>query len=303
MRKNVKLSVAVDTGSVPFYLHGVHSMPRQSRRFAALLTLPALAVAGCWDTQPKATPVVVHARSRLAKPGLAKIGTTYNIRIVTAKPVFPVKTWYGRIDGKGAAANEIERYAVLFGREFTLYPPALVQRSRLKRVVLCKDLSFAGQLRAAIPDYQHETLYLDVVRGGFDPLYLCKVIHHEFFHVIDYCDDGQLYEDKHWASLNPTGFKYGTGGKNAQLVSTASVLTDEFPGFLNYYSTTGVEEDKAELFANLMVDPTYVEGRVRTDRVLKAKVQALKELVARFCPDVNELFWEKTRKTRRVGEL
>lgn len=232
---------------------------------------------------------------------MTEIEQVYRIQIESAKPVFPVATTYGKIEGRAADAEEIDRYAALFSREFSLYPPALMKLAGLKRVVLCKRLSFAGQLRAAIPDFEHETLYLDVIRGGWQPLYLCKVLHHEFFHMVDYRDDGLLYEDKPWASLNRSTFKYGTGGKNAQRVSEACTLTDKYPGFLNYYSTTGVEEDKAELFANLIVEPEYVEGRAQTDPVLKAKVQALRALMASFCPDLNGQFWERARKTNRSG--
>ena len=43
---------------------------------------------------------------------------------------------------------------------------------------------------------------LDVGTNDQPASYLRKVIHHEFFHVIDYCDDGLLYEDDGWKSLN-----------------------------------------------------------------------------------------------------
>jgi hypothetical protein len=271
-------------------------MPPRSSRFLRLLTFWASVALGCSDTETSAPAVVTtHA-------GLATIGAAYDIQIVTAQPVFPVRTYHGKIEGHAATANEIDRYAVLFSREFTLYPPDLIKRAKLKCVVLCKDLSYAGQLRGAIPDFEHDTLYLDVVRGGYDRSYVCKAIHHEFFHVIDYRDDRLLYADEHWAALNPAGFKYGTGGKNAQGVPTASVLTDTIPGFLNYYSTTGVEEDKAEMFANLIVDSAYVEERARTDRVLKTKIQAIKELAVAFCPAVNEQFWAKATQTSRSDD-
>jgi hypothetical protein len=293
--KNVKLSIAVENGSKPTYGRGVNAVPLSLGRFCALLTFFAFVVPGCADGQSHA-PAVGNSRALLAR-----IGRTYGIQIVAADRVFPVETTYGEIEGRVATADEIERYTALFAREFTLYPASLIKRTQLKRVVLCKDLAFAGQFRRAIPDFEHKTLYLDVLRGGSDPLYLCKVSHHEFFHMIDYRDDGLVYADKHWASLNAPDFKYGTGGKNAQLVADARVLTDKFPGFLNYYSTTGVEEDKAEVFANLIVDTAYVAERSPTDRVLRAKVQALKALMAKFCPDVNEPFWDRAGQTDRSG--
>src|SRR5947209_4015840 len=92
---------------------------------------------------------------------LEKIARTYKIEIVRSDPSFPVKTTYGAIDGKGAGKKEVQEYAGLFAPEFALYPTDLIKRSQLKRVVLCDDLSFAGQRRNAIPDYEHDTLYLD----------------------------------------------------------------------------------------------------------------------------------------------
>jgi hypothetical protein len=230
---------------------------------------------------------------------LETIAKAYKIQIVTANPSFPVKTMYGMIDGKGAEQKALDDYSTLFASEFTLYPPDFVKRSQLRRVVLSSELSFAGQRRNAIPDYEHNTLYLDVSRGTYSKPYLRKVIHHEFFHIVDYRDDGSVYSDPRWESLNPPQFRYGSGGRRAQDLQQTSVLTDKFPGFLNHYSTTGVEEDKAELLANLIVDPEYVEGRARMDRLLGAKVERLKELLVSFSPDMNDAFWAKIRTTKR----
>lgn len=265
-----------------------------SRKFPAILILVPLFLSGV-------------ARSQIESPAdalgeLEKIARNYKIEIVTAAPRFPVKTTHGNIDGKSADRKTLESYAGLFAHEFKLYPLDLVKRSRLKRVVLCKELSFAGQRRNAIPDYEHDTLYLDVSRGSYNKPYLRKVIHHEFFHIIDYRDDGKVYQDKLWEALNLAKFKYGSGGRTAQNIQETSVLTEKFPGFLNHYSTTGVEEDKAEVFANLLVNPAYVEGRTKKDRVLKAKVERMKGLLLTFCADMNEEFWEKLRRMKRPNE-
>ncbi len=198
-----------------------------------------------------------------------------------------------------AAGDEIDHYSVLFVREFSLYPPSLIKRCGLKRIVLCKDLAFDGQLRAAIPDFEHDTLYLDVLRGGYDRLYVCKVLHHEFFHIIDYRDDGRVYEDREWSALNPPGFKYGTGGKNAQQVASARELTDKFPGFLNYYSTTGVEEDKAEVFANLIVDSAYVAERAKRTACWRESAGAREVAGAISVPTSTPAFWSKAAAVKR----
>jgi hypothetical protein len=246
------------------------------------LLIVALAASGC-------------SRSSFeADAALAAFAQKYNIQIVT-RDVQPTNN---PIRATDCTAAELEHYAGLFAVEFGLYPPDVIRRAKLARVVLCKDLSYAGQARGAIPDFESNTLYLDAVRGSHSPTYVRKVIHHDFFHMIDYRDDGSLYADIEWESLNPAAFHYGNGGVNAQDNSLGSVLTDRDPGFLNSYSKSGVEEDKAEIFANLMVEPEYVERRCRSDRVVRAKVAALKRLLVRFSPDVDERFWGRAAALR-----
>lgn len=231
--------------------------------------------------------------------GLVGFTKNYKIEVVHEKPTFPVQTTHGAIDGKPAGQVAVGSYLKRFLPEFGLYPPSLPRRAQLKRIVFCSELSFAGQRRSAIPDFEHDTLYLDVKSGSANHSYQRKGIHHEFFHLVDYRDDGLVYEDERWKSLNPSTFKYGTGGKNAQDMPETSLLTDQYPGFLNHYSTTGVEEDKAEMFANLIVDSTYVAERIKTDKVLKSKVERMKTLMLQFCPEVEEKFWEKAGKLPR----
>jgi hypothetical protein len=232
---------------------------------------------------------------------LEAIATRYKVPIAHADPGKPVKTTHGMIRFRQAGEQELARYVPLFAFEFGLYPPSLVKQTKLRRVVLCKGLSFDGQRRNAIPDYENDVLYLDVGRGVHSKPYLRKVIHHEFYHLVDYRDDGLVYTDERWSSLNRSDFKYGTGGRAAQDDATMSLLTDKVPGFLSRYATTAVEEDKAEVFAHLMTDSSHVEERARKDRVLLRKVERMKELMRSFCPDVGDDFWEGIRKVKRPG--
>ena len=56
------------------------------------------------------------------------------------------------------------------------------------------------------------------------------------------------------------------------------------------------------MFANLIVDTEYVEDRAKLDRVLSAKVGVMKELLAKFCPKMNDEFWQKVRAMKRADE-
>lgn len=230
---------------------------------------------------------------------LEKIANKYDIKIETKIVESSVPTRYGKIEYKSADEKAIENYVPLFVDEFQLYPKELVKNARVKRVVLCTDLSFAKQRRNAIPDWNNDTLYLEVVRGSKNPMYLRRVIHHEFFHMVDYWDDKNVYKDTDWAALNPSDFKYGTGGRNAQDNRATGRLSEQYPGFLTHYSTTGVEEDKAEVFAHMIVQSEYVEKRAKENSVLRAKVARMKELVEDFCPQVNDEFWKKVNTVKR----
>ena len=240
--------------------------------------------------------------SDTARQALERIEESYRVEIIAEAPQFPVETIWGPIDGTKAASHSLETYIPLFSEEFTLYPPALIKRAILERIVLCEELSFAGQVRAAIPDYVNDTLYLDVRDAGENPSYFRKAIHHEFFHLMDFRDDGDVYADSKWSDLNRPEFSYGAGGVSAQDTPETSWPTDKYPGFLNHYSTTGVEEDKAELFAYLMVESEYVKLRTTDDAVLRAKVDRMRRLLFSFCPHVDQEFWETVEKKERADE-
>ena len=47
------------------------------------------------------------------------------------------------------------------------------------------------------------------------------------------------------------------------------------------------------MFANMMVVPQYVELRAADDPIIKSKAQAMKSLIQKFCPEIEEGFWKK----------
>lgn len=232
----------------------------------------------------------------------AGVGSAYELEIVSKSPEFPQATSWGPIDGQSATLADLQRYEPLFCQEFSLYPKSLVQKTRLRRIVMCHELKFSGQRRYAIPDFEHDTLYLDVGTNDQPAIYLRKVIHHEFFHIVDYRDDGRLYEDERWKSLNRPDFKYGKGGSSALGVPTTGELTTKYSGFLTHYSTTGVEEDKAEVFAHLIVNAAVVADRAARDEILAEKVNQMKSLVQTYCPEADSGFWMRAGKLPRTDK-
>lgn len=242
------------------------------------------------------------SQTKPAIPDISEVARKYDLEFVTQSPQFPVKLRTGMIDGAEAGKVDIDSYLSIFAAEWSLYPLDLVKRTGLKKVVFCKNLSFEKQFRTGIPDFENNVLYFDVTRGRHDEQYVRKVIHHEFFHIIDLRDDGKLYEDERWSNLNPLGFKYGPGGAKLQNDPTVTTTGRDAPGFLNRYATSGVEEDKAEVFAHMIVEPKRIAERTNKDKYVQAKVERMKELLAEFSPCVDKNFWESIDKTQRSAQ-
>jgi hypothetical protein len=205
--------------------------------------------------------------------------------------LYPLKTHYGPITGKAAPEKDVQRYKNLLLPELKKYPSGYVKKLKIKKIILAQDLKFDGQKRAAIPDFEHQYLHLDPKEGDYNKTYQQTVIHHEIFHIVDLLDDRELYDDAAWKKLNPADFKYGSGGKNAR-GSDQWPLDDTLEGFLNKYSQSGVEEDKAEIYSNLIVRPKLVYARAEKDPILSKKVARMKELLKSFSPDIDETFWK-----------
>lgn len=70
-------------------------------------------------------------------------------------------------------------------------------------------------------------------------------------------------------------------------------LTTEITGFLTPYATSAIEEDKAELFAHLIVNTKFVVDQAAKDPVLASKIAMLKKRMEAYDPGFNSNFWPK----------
>src|SRR5258708_4300990 len=104
-----------------------------------MLLAAVTTLCGTIQTPPADTPTATAV--------LGILGEKYNLKILSLKPEFPVRIGGGAIEGKEATADEIAAYTPLLSFEWNLYPTDLIKRTRLKRIVLCKELLFARQKR------------------------------------------------------------------------------------------------------------------------------------------------------------
>jgi len=235
-----------------------------------------------------------------------KLADKYNIIIDWHTGSYRDEIPDGLMTARNANDWELEAYAPILISELSLYPVIFVQKAQLKRIIVCRDLWVDSRGRnenvSATLDNKNKTLYLCIsytykVNNRYKQR---RVIHHAFFHMLDDVM-GLINKDSEWAKINPEGFNYGDYGLGGQYdrSSEAGLLTDKYPGFLNKYSTGYLADDKADIFAYMMVLYHYVEKRAKKDKVIEAKMQLMKKRLKQFCSDVNSNFWKKVEKIKR----
>jgi hypothetical protein len=216
-------------------------------------------------------------------PGLGNkaVSGTSTVPVMADEAGLPVQTRDGWI--RGASLTRSDRFARDSYREnldeqLALYPPAFTERIGLKQVVLCKDLTFEGTGCVAFADVEHGRLYLSI-NAGFVPAFIRRTIHHEVFHQVDFADDGKLDADPRWEALNAPDFRYSHDAERLQADPESIRPDDTLTGFLNRYGTSSPAEDKAELYAALVVEPDRVRRRVTRDEILRKKVARVREML------------------------
>ena len=226
--------------------------------------------------------------------GLERLATDYGIEIRVLRTVLRASRNDYAVVGHPVPSETIARYAPLFEREWRRYPPSLMRRVGLRKIVIAADVRVEGQPRAAVPEFRQGWFWLDATVGSRLPEYGRKTIHHDFFHMIDERDDPEGRQDPAWAALNAPGTTYGSGGWWMQK-GDVGALTRERPGFLTVYSTAAVEEDKAEIFSHLLCSPAFVAERVAADPVVATKVARLKAILEAFEPAMDAAWWTADR--------
>lgn len=206
------------------------------------------------------------------------------IEIVLEDP--PASTWkevtFEPIDVE-RDPQAVRKYVAMVRRELSRYPPAFMERSELRSVVVVQNLCNQGQLVAVVPDHPKGILYADPAKGAHDFTYQRHALHHDFFHyLMGRWQDDTYFKDPEWIALNPPGTSYGRGGRFAQQGNQYEI-THPAEGFINLYSQAGVEEDMAEVFAALQIpeERRLLLKWAKEDAVLKRKIEYMEAFVAR----------------------
>jgi len=145
-------------------------------------------------------------------------------------------------------------------------PDASLRKLRLRYVILCSRAMAAGQRIGGIPVPPLDLLMLDVGESGSNTLHLQHGFLHELYHLIEFRFN--TYQDTEWQKRFGAGYANSYDGRMAQ-----SPIGSGKRGFLNAYAETYPHEERAELFASLLLSPAEVVAHIKAtnDQLLKEK--------------------------------
>lgn len=214
------------------------------------------------------------------------------VQVVTdASKIYPVKCKNGNVIGGGpSASKKVAEYVERALKEWSRYPDGLVKRLGIERVVFSSQVTLNGKVVGGLTDQDSATIHMPVIENETVPLFFEESIHHELFHVLDLRDDGLPTSDPAWEKLNPSEFRYDPA------TPASGRFEDDLQGFLNTYSMTGVGEDKAEVFGQLMIRGRAVKARAAKDALLDRKVARIRELAKAYHEKLDDAFWKSVER-------
>jgi hypothetical protein len=195
---------------------------------------------------------------------------------------------------------DVYRYLKIFSEEIDKYPKSFFKKIHLKHVLLVKKLFNEESPAEGIYDSLHNVVYIEFLRGKRFNFSQRHNVHHEIFHVIDFELQRQQFLDSiSWEALNPLGVEYSK--EEARMIEKNRAYHFSAPeqiGFITLYARTSALEDRAEVFASLMVSSQYKIAMrwMRVDSVLKSKIEYIQKVMKNFIPDWNEDYWLKIHK-------
>lgn len=172
----------------------------------------------------------------------------------------------GRYFCGAMSRNESRAAGRIVATALSKLPDASIGKLRLRYVILCSSAMAAGQRIGGIPVPPLDLLMLDVGESGNDAAYLQRLFLHELYHLVEYRFN--TYQDDDWQRRFGAGYANSYGGRLKQ-----SRIGSGKRGFLNAYAETYPHEERAELFAFLVLNPADVVAHIKAtnDELLKEK--------------------------------
>ncbi len=127
-----------------------------------------------------------------------------------------------------------------------------------------------------------------------------KAVHHELYHILEYYmklefDIIELYKD--WTKYNPPGFKYNSNTKELDIKYVYNPNTNAMGSyFVTIYSKSADKEDRAEVFADMMLiryKPVYYSEGEFIGKKAQYIAEALEKSFKSVVKNKRNLYWRK----------
>ena len=182
---------------------------------------------------------------------------------------------------------QFKAFVHMLREELDMYPDAIVSRLGFGNIYILdeftyRDVKLAGQSFSWIPkpavayglnSFKPE----DVASRAF----FSRTTHHEVFHAMErqFTRSGSPLFGATWDALNEPGFKYRIGPNSVSAEGQPTHTKDNKgrKGFAEPYGMNIATDDRATMYARMMVADQVFYGRLATDPILLAKTNRLQE--------------------------
>ncbi len=206
----------------------------------------------------------------------------------------------------------------ILDEEWRRYPKGFFRRSGLRGVVLVRRLFHRDLALNGLYDVRRHVMAFDLFRRFHNERALRHGIHHEIFHMIEALSChahprgvAPLHTpgvcrglgDGEWEALNTPGFRYERRRFRTPPKDRPNRFSEVQAGFATPYGTWSVQEDKAEIFACLMVPSQHrlLLQWARKDGILEKKIRAVEREVSTIVPEMDAAFWDRLRNEALRG--
>jgi hypothetical protein len=216
-------------------------------------------------------------------PAAQELRDHYGIHFYVPKTA-ELNVEHGKLTGTRPTPAQISEAALALRKELARYPSEFIAAIGFQRLVLIEGLKHKGVPASAFAIAPAAAMLATPAMFS-NPFGL----HHELFHFADYRLLGRPPDDSAWIALNAPGTRYGSGGRRMVASTTGSYgrLNEprrDLPGFVTEYATSAPEEDRADVFAMLLAQPTLSTELAASDPAIAAKMRYVTAAVERLCP-------------------
>ena len=176
-------------------------------------------------------------------------------------------------------------------------PRDFIELTELKAIVFVKGVSFNGLEVGGGADQNGRFVLFRLDPNSADE-WVLHVIYHEYMHYIDnVMYSSKLFDADRWRSLNAPGRGYSYKGALDMIEDNYDYISEPHPepGFLNGYCTADIYQDKAEVFACILIPSWYerVKPWLKDDPYLAAKFDFMKKAMKAMSPQLSEQFFDR----------